>query len=168
MKSLSLKAVIIVIFTLTIAGSAVQAQEFKRRHTGITGSIQGSQKTLMLTSWLSNKVTFMPTLGVFSLSDVGTELLVGAGLRFNQGTDRSISYYGIRFGVITYWADKVDGYTNYQAGPIAGGEYYFSERFALGLEVQIVITKYDNKYLSTLSNHTTISTATAILASYYF
>ena len=53
---------------------------------------------------------------------------------------------GARFGIVRLGFDRGDNdnsETGYYAGPVAGAEYFFSERFTLGVEGQLVYQALD-------------------------
>ena len=83
--------------------------------------------------------------GDFPRSSTSTVLQFGTGLFAVNRIDKTLLYYGARFG-LTRMSDSFDSNgssdsssrTNIYGGPALGAEYMFSEHFSLGGEAQLI------------------------------
>ncbi len=85
-----------------------------------------------------------------SVEQSRTTLVLGTGI-FKEGAtiSNTVLYYGGRIGIAqesrsveTPAGDTDDSSTDLFLGPAVGAEYYFSERFSLGGEAQLMFTSF--------------------------
>ncbi len=159
-----------VLCLLALAATAV-AQEPGARPgmIGLSASLQGSQQGIQLPVWVSEQVVLAPSIAVLSASDIGTDLSLGALLRFNLDTGRAVPYLGLRAAILMYSPDEGDSTTDVVFGPAVGGEYFLGDRLSVGVEAQLNVAMSDEAS-SRFGNPdgTNINTATAVQASFYF
>ncbi len=100
---------------------------------------------------ISDLVTVEPEFGYFrygtsdSDSESSNDLIrFGMGLFYTPIFGRTALHFGIRFGIISYSSEySEDGFSNEESktdffiGPALGAEYFFSDQFSLGAEVQL-------------------------------
>lgn len=153
-------------------GSAVAQGAASDTKVGISAVVQSEQLDIMLPVWLSEKMVIVPSLGFVGVSDAYTDLAVGLALRFNarRHDAKAVPYGGGRIVVLQYSPEgPADGATDFIFGPFVGGEYFLDDHFSLGVEAQLNISKSDENSLRFGNpDGTSINTATAVMATFYF
>ena len=159
---------IFTILTIFIISSFCYSQP-QKNNVGISGSIQNSQLDFLIPIFASDKVAIAPSIGIISISDQFTDLSVGALLRYYFTKNIVSPYIGLRFGAMILSPKGGDSQTDFILGPCFGGEYYFTQHFSAGLELQLNIAKSgENSLRYNNPNGTNIGTATAFYATIYF
>jgi hypothetical protein len=89
--------------------------------------------------------------------------------RYNLRVDEAVPYIGLRFGGLLASPEKGDGTFDMILGPLVGGEYFLRNKFSVGVEAQLNISKSDeNSYRYNNPDGTNINMATAVMATFYF
>ncbi len=135
---------------------------------GLSASLQSDQFDIMIPI-RSEKFAFVPAIAFASVSDVATDLGFGAAVRFHMSEGKIVPYAGFRVAVFIMNPKNGDSLTDYAYGPNVGGEYFLDDRFSIGIEGQVNITKSDefsNRFGN--PNGTNINTASSIFATFYF
>lgn len=170
------KAILIslILITLTMKGFS---QDSKR--TGISGTLQSNQFGVMLPIWLDEHWLLAPAMDFAyagNKTQKGLELGIALAPRYYFRKATVSPYVGLRAGAIITWMKQDNVYDSTEentvdllAGAAFGGEYFISEYFSLGIEVQGNATKSDNKS-SSFGNPGGINfnTATMVMATVYF
>jgi len=147
---------------------------------GITASIQDSQTGIMVPIWISNSLVITPVFSIASISDVLTDIGIAVGPRLNLHSGDAIPFIGFRIGGLFRKINEYSEYNEYSEdnkektqdlliSSYLGGEYFISDNFSVGVEVQFNYVK-SGKYSNRFANPggTNINTATAVTASFYF
>lgn len=159
----------VVMLIVLLAAAAAWAQPAPGAH-GLRANLQNADTGISLPIWTENgKMVFEPAIALTHVSDAGTDLGVGALLRFNLRQDRVTPYFGIRVLGFFFSPEDGDGTTDFVLGPVFGGEFFLDEGFSLSVESQLNVTKSD-EFSGRFGNPdgTTISTGTAVAAAVYF
>ncbi len=137
---------------------------------GLSASLQGENVDILLPIWMSDKLVIIPAVSFAYLSDAATDMAVGFALRRNVGQGDAVPFVGARFMLFILNPEgNSSGTTDFVFGPFAGGEYFFHDHFSIGVEAQVNIAKSDKTSLRFgHPDGTTINTATAVFATYYF
>lgn len=129
------------------------------RNWGMSATLQGGQPVFTIPIWVGPKFVVAPSVGALYVKPAGTVLAVGLALRIYQSTGRLTPYWGIR-GTSSITFPKGGGSTSTNgAGVFYGGEFFINPRFSFAVEEQVN---------AVLTAPTTISTATALVATIYF
>jgi hypothetical protein len=136
---------------------------------GLSASVQDGQQGIALPIWVTEKFVLAPAVNVTHVGDVGTDLGIGALFRGNLRAGRAVPYLGLRVLVFMLSPEVGDSATDLVVGPTLGGEYFLGEALSLSVEAQLNIAKSDENSLRFgQPDATTINTATAVLATFYF
>ena len=175
MKSSAYTTAFIILFALLSCAIPVQMvcaeESFDHGRFGLAASIQSNQLDISIPLWLSERFVISPVVSAayiadgLSYSDFG----VGALFRYNMRTGRAVPYIGARAGVVILIPDEGDSMLDIVLGPAFGGEYFFSPHFSIGVEGQVNVA-ISNDASSRFGNPggTSINTATAVFATFYF
>jgi len=127
---------------------------------GFRASIQGSQTDIMAPYRASDNVTISPIFGFRWDENAFTNIRFGGHAQIfrNTGTDFA-TYVGGQLVIDIFSPDVGDSETDVLIGGNAGGEYFISGSFSLGVEGRLNLL---------LNGATSIRTATAVTATYYF
>jgi hypothetical protein len=144
------------------------------RFIGLSGSIQGNQFGILIPMWLEERFVLAPAFDLKFAEGVGTDLSIGLVPRWYLNDEILAPYFGIKIGtIINIPSSKNEIDTDTKAdivGGIAfGAEYFFTDRFSLGVEAQGNFTKSDKKS-NRFGNPDGINfnTATMVSATIYF
>lgn len=153
-----------VICTLLLLGiSTAKAQNRPAPGSiGISASIQTNQTNLKVPIWASENLVIAPVFGLTHQSDSFTSLNLGVNPRLYQDLgDNFASYIGAQ-GILQRTSPEFGPEdTDFLIGAAGGGEFFPDEHFSIGIEGQLNFLLNDN-------GDDSISTGTAITASYYF
>ena len=162
MKTFFSILLVIVISTLLTA----QPQKGK---VGVTAEIQTQQMDFLLPIFVNDWVSLSPAIGVANISDKYTDLSLGLLMRYHLFTETVTPFIGARFGTLLFIPEEGDMISDLILGPSFGGEYYFSENFSVGIELQLnVVVSGEKSMRFSNPNGTNINSATAIFATIYF
>ncbi|UTW67981.1 hypothetical protein KFE94_07650 [bacterium SCSIO 12643] len=144
------------------------------KQVGISGSIQGSQFGVYVPIWLGEKFVIAPALDIAFAEKIGTDFGFSIGPRYYFQKAKVSPYAGLRIGALinkpssdntTDTETKVD----LLGGLAFGGEYFLSDNFSFGVELQGNFTKSDeNSYRFGNPDGLNFNTGTVILATLYF
>ncbi len=151
-------AVLLLVFQI----STTNAQDnFPPQGTwGIRASLQGDQQDIMVPYRASERVTISPVFGFRAVEDSHTSIRFGAHAQFFRSTGSDFgTYIGRQLLIHIFSPDQADSDTDILLGGVAGGEYFISRSFSLGVEGQLNLF---------LNGATTFGTRAAVTASYYF
>lgn len=159
---------ILIALCLLGTASTVSAQVDFEKKIGMTVSIQTGQNGLSFPYWISQGVTLTPSVAYSSLTDNGSSLELGLGLRFNRSTSNSVPYFGFRVGFDFDIPESGDTRTRTLLGTMVGGEHFLDDHFSLGVEFQANLLMWKQPGWSGETDMTLITTGAAALATYYF
>lgn len=162
MKTLQLLIMIILI------SSSFFAQP-QRGKVGVSAEIQTKQMDFLLPIFVNDQVSLSPAVGLVSISDKYTDISLGLLIRYHLFIEKVTPFIGFRAGTLLFLPEEGDMITDLLVGPSFGGEYYFSENFSVGIELQVNVVASGEKSMR-FSNPkgTNINSATAIFATIYF
>ena len=125
----------------------VNAQEKTR--VGITGSIQGNQFGIMVPIWMGEKFVLAPAIDYNYAEKSGSDFGIGLAPRFYLKKETLSPYVGIKAGVMIFRPTSIDDVNqkttlDLLVGVAFGGEYFLSEHFSFGVEMQGNLTKSDD------------------------
>ncbi len=112
-----------------------------KKTIGISGTIQGSQFGIVLPVWLGDKFVLAPAFEFKAAEGIGTELGLGLNPRFYTKKEKLSPYFGLRAGVIINTPSskntiETSTKTDVLAGLAFGAEYFLSDNFSFGVEIQ--------------------------------
>jgi hypothetical protein len=149
--------------------SVLADDERDPRTIGISASLQSGQPDLHLPIWASPTVVIAPTVSYMRQTDQKTDLGIGIALRLYVRQGKTMPYIGGRFVFYSLEVEGGEKQRDYQFGPAAGGEYFFSDYFSVGVEGQLNITISDEGSMRVGNpDGTTFNTASAVSATFYF
>lgn len=124
----------------------VHAQDKSR--VGLTGSLQGNQFGILVPIWLGEKFVLAPALDYSYAQKAGSDIGIGLVPRFYLKKATVSPYVGIKAGVMIFKPYFFDNYkpettVDLIGGVAFGGEYFMSEHFSFGVELQGNFTKSD-------------------------
>ena len=146
---------------------------------GLSGSLQENQYGILIPIWITDNLSIAPAFDFKYAEKIGTDFSLGIVPRFYIKTEKFSPYFGLKFGalfnissseyVINNTTSKKETTIDIIGGLAFGAEYFLSENFSFGLEVQGNLTKSD-KNSSRFGNPNGINfnTGTAISATIYF
>lgn len=140
MKRLALPLIFI------LFSSLLYSQESKK--IGISGSIQGNQYGISIPIWLGEKFVLAPAFDLKFAEKVGTDFGVALAPRYYLKKEKISPYLGLRIGVLINnpsSENNIDTETKVDllGGLAFGGEYFLSDNFSFGVEIQGNVTKSD-------------------------
>jgi hypothetical protein len=140
MKRLALPLIFI------LFSSLLYSQESKK--IGISGSIQGNQYGISIPIWLGEKFVLAPAFDLKFAEKVGTDFGVALAPRYYLKKEKISPYLGLRIGVLINKPsseNNIDTETKVDllGGLAFGGEYFLSDNFSFGVEIQGNVTKSD-------------------------
>lgn len=161
---------LIVIFILS--STFLYSQESKR--IGLSGSIQGNQFGILVPIWLGEKFAIAPAFDLKIAEKVGIDFGIALAPRFYFKKEKIAPYFGLKVGALINKPSSenvIDPKTKVDllGGVAFGGEYFLSDNFSFGVEVQGNLTKSD-KNSNRFGNPDGINfnTGTMISATIYF
>ena len=158
----------IIILTILVTASLSYSQP-QKNNVGLSASLQNSQVDFLVPIFTSDHFSFSPSFGIVSITNQFTDLSLGAIFRYYFTKNIVSPYIGLRFGAMILSPKGGDYQTDFIAGPLFGGEYYFSQHFSAGIELQLNIAKSAaNSFRFNNPNGINIGTATALYATIYF
>ena len=141
----------------------------QKGNIGISVLVQNSQLDFLIPIFISDNFAVSPAVGISSISDQFTDISLGGIIRYYFSKNIVSPFIGGRFGALLLNPKDGESTTDLIFGPLFGGEYYFTKNFSVGIELQLNITKSDersNRFNN--PNGTNINTATAFFATIYF
>ncbi len=154
--------------TVFVLTSSCFAQPEKGK-VGISVSVQNTQLDFLVPIFVNDHASLSPAFGITNISDQFTDISLGLIMRYYFSKNIVSPYVGARFGALMLTPQDGDLITDFIFGPFFGGEYFFTQYFSVGIELQLNIVKsaedsmrFDNP------NGTNINTATAFIATIYF
>jgi hypothetical protein len=163
-------SLILVAFGLLCFATAYgQSESDSQRTVGISASIQGSQFDIQLPIWTSSRFSVSPAFGLVFVEDAGSDYRFGLVGRYYLKTQKVSPFLGGRIGVLLASPKNADNTTDVIAGFLGGGEYFFDEKFSVGVEGQ-VNASFSDKKSTRFGNPgaTNVNTAAAVFVSIYF
>lgn len=162
MKTLTSILFCLIISTMIIA----QPQSGK---VGVSAEIQTQQMDFLLPVFVNDHISLSPAFGIANISDKYTDISVGLLMRYHLFVEKVTPFIGLRAGTLLFVPDEGDMISDLLLGPSFGGEYFFSENFSIGIELQLNVVMSGEKSMRFSNpNGTNINTATAIFATIYF
>jgi hypothetical protein len=159
---------LIIVISIFIISSLCFSQP-QKGNIGLSASIQNSQIDFLIPIFASDNFAISPSVGISSISDQFTDLSVGALMRFYLSKNIVSPYIGFRLGAMILSPKGGDSQTDYILGPCFGGEYYFSQHFSAGIELQLNIARSgEHSMRFNNPNGTNIGTTSAFYATIYF
>jgi hypothetical protein len=161
---------LLLIFTLS--SSFVYSQESKR--IGISGSIQNSEFGISVPIWLGEKFAIAPSFSLKIAEKVGTDFGIALAPRFYFKREIVAPYFGLKVGALinkpssgNQTSTETD--VDFVGGMAFGGEYFLSENFSFGVEIQGNVTKSGkNSYRFGNPDRISFNTGTMVSATLYF
>ncbi len=154
------KLILICLASLFTTFSFAQEPEEKSPRIGISAAIQSSSVGIQIPIWLGENVVLAPSVGAQFSDNYGWIAQLGLAPRFylNDKVNALRPYLGLRVATIMDFPTKVvptnifepetpDNIIDFIGGLNFGGEYFFSTRFSVGLEIQANIIKSDENSL---------------------
>ncbi|MDD4597577.1 MAG: hypothetical protein PHW35_06395 [Lentimicrobiaceae bacterium] len=141
---------------------------------GLSGSIQGNQFGIMVPIWLGEKFVLAPAIDYSYAEKSGSDIGIGVASRLYLKKETLSPYVGVKAGVLLfrpYFFDESDQKTTVDllGGVAFGGEYFLSEQFSFGVEIQGNLTKSDEKsYRYGNPGGVIFNLATQVSATIYF
>ncbi len=169
MKKHFLSVVVILVGVLSIT-SINYAQMLSHGSWGISAVVNGAQADILFPIWTGNLNTIAPSIGVANIGGVNTD--IAAGLVYHHYiayTSNFAPIIGFRAGAIFGIPKVGTSTTDWIAGLLGGGEYFFSKNFSMGIEAQL---NFD--FSAKLSNRfgnpggVNYNTGTVLFATVYF
>ena len=168
-KALFPLVLVVGVVTAGVQSTAQAQDEAPVRTIGISASIQSDQSDLLFPIWINPSFVLAPAVSVLHQGGVKDEIGLGAALRAYLRPGQTRPYLAGRFGYHHVKVEKGDGTSDYLFGPALGGEYFFHDHFSLGVEAQLnIVVSGEGSYWVGNPDATTINTATAAMASFYF
>jgi hypothetical protein len=155
------KLTLIYLTGILTAFSYAQETEEKSPRIGISTAIQSSSVGIQIPIWLGDNIVLAPSIGAQFGDNYGWVAQFGLAPRFylNDKVNALRPYLGIRAATIIDFPtkiedpvgfptpDKTENIIDLIGGLNFGGEYFFSPRFSVGLEIQANIIKSDENSL---------------------
>ena len=164
----------IIAFALLIMISTPNIFAEGKRTVGLSASLQSSQFGISLPTWVSSNFVIAPGIHVASAQNIGTEIVFGLAPRYYFRTEKVAPYIGLNGGVAYFAPSKknlVDknSTTDIFGGLAVGADYFFTEKFSIGVEAQGNFTKSGLKsYRFGNPDGWNFNTATMVIATIYF
>jgi len=161
---------LILIFTMT--STFIYSQ--KSNQIGLSGSIQGNQFGILVPIWLGEKFAIAPAFDLKFAEKVGIDFGIALAPRFYLKKEKIAPYFGLKLGALIYIPSSnnlIDDQTKVDllGGMAFGGEYFLSDNFSFGVEIQGNVTKSDqNSYRFGNPDGINFNTGTMISATIYF
>ncbi len=146
------------------------AQELSHGSWGFSAVVNSSQADILIPIFLDDYNSLAPSVGVIHASDINTDISVGLVYHHYFFYSKNFSpIIGLRGGAIFGSPNGGTSTTDFIWGGLAGGEYFFSSNFSIGIEVQLNLTISDNNS-SRFGNPggANFNTGSIIYASIYF
>lgn len=167
MKTSFLMQTMLIILLLT--GTLYSQETQNHRKFGLSASLQTDQMDIAVPIWIGDKTILAPALSILHVEDVGTDLGIGIVPKFYLRMNKVSPYVVLRAGTLFFLPKHSDNTFDWVAGAGFGADYFFDERFSIGVEAQLNMTISDKKS-DRFGNPggMNYNTATAIVASIYF
>lgn len=160
---------VICFFILGLEKNVYGQDESTNQKIGLSGAIQGQQLDINVPVWLSPKHVLAPSLSFIMVEDMGSDLGLGAVMRFYLNRNKVSSYFAIRGGTFIGLPKKGDITIDLFFGPAFGGEYFFDKHFSIGAEAQLNASVSDNKSMRFNNpGGLNLNTGTSLFATIYF
>lgn len=157
---------------LILFSTMLYSQESKQ--VGISGSIQDNQFGILVPIWFGEKFVVAPAFDLKFAEKIGTDFGIVLAPRFYLKKEKISPYLGLRVGALINKPsseNEIDTETKIDLlGGIAfGGEYFLSDNFSFGVEIQGNLTKSDeNSNRFGNPDGINFNTGTMISATIYF
>lgn len=144
-------------------------QEQTQKSWGLSASLQNNQFDIGIPSYLSQTEILIPSFNVLFIEQSGWDLGVGLAFKHYTRSEKIDPFISVRAGSFFTIPKKGKTTVDLTAGLGAGADYFFDEKFSIGIEAQLNLTK-SNKNSSRFGNPSNINvnTASAVVASIYF
>lgn len=157
---------------LILVSSMLYSQESKQ--IGISGSIQDNQFGISVPIWLGEKFVLAPAFDLKFAEKIGTDFGIALAPRFYFKKEKISPYLSLRVGALINKPsseNEIDTETKIDllGGLAFGGEYFLSDNFSFGVEIQGNLTKSDeNSNRFGNPDGINFNTGTMISATIYF
>lgn len=168
-RTLFLFAAPLFALSMIILPSTYAQQKEDHGAIGLSCAIQHDQLDIMIPVALVRSLSLVPSFGVASLTDVGTDLHVGVAVRHYLSDATAAPFIGARATYLMFSPKSGVTTKDWLFGGLAGGEYFFDPHFSVGIEAQLNYAVSD-KQSSRFGNpgKGNLNTATALFATIYF
>lgn len=163
------------IFTFSFAAILFAYSLFgqEKRSIGLSGSLQSNQLGISLPIWVTKNVVIAPVFQIASAQNIGTDFAIGIVPRYYFKTEKVSPYIGLKAGIANFNPSSknlIDKSSKDIIVGLAGGaEYFFTEKFSMGVEAQLNFTKSGiDSYRFGNPDGMNFNTATMISATVYF
>ena len=164
------------IFFVTAILFSVQFLSFGQENAkiGLSGSIQQSQFGILMPIWVGETFVLAPAFDLKYAEKVATDFSIGLVPRFYFRKEKLSPYIGFKFATlltIPSGDSEIEAETqvDLMGGMAFGGEYFLTDIFSVGVEVQGNITKSDEfSYRFGNPDGVNFNTGTMISATLYF
>lgn len=168
-----MKKVLVATIFIMLVFSYYGQDEMERHGVGIRAGIQTAQLGIQVPIWAGDSFTIAPMIGFSTASDSGSDLILGLAFRKYLNNNQASPFIGIQYNAAIASAPasiaNVEPLIDHIVGLLLGGDFFFSEQFSLGAEVQLNYTKSDdNSIRFGVPGGETFNTATGVNASFYF
>ena len=166
-----LKKTLIVMLIIAGVSTASFAQE--KTKTGISGTIQQNDYGISVPIWMGEKFVLSPSFMFTSSEGIGSDFGLALAPRFYLSMNKVAPYLGLKAGAIYGMPpsddDDAESTIDIMAGVAFGGEYFLSDNFSFGVEIQGNFTKSDDEsYRYGNPGKMSFNTGTAVSATVYF
>lgn len=165
-----MKTFFLLILSGLLFGYNVFSQESENpRKYGLSASIQSEQMDISIPIWVGERATIAPAVSILHVEDGGTDIGTGIVPKFYARMNKIAPFFALRAATFFFMPDRGDNTLDWMAGGGFGADYFFDERFSIGIEAQLNLT-FSDKKSDRFGNPggMNLNTATAITASIYF
>lgn len=131
------------------------------RSVGLAASFQGRHTDILVPIWVAQRLAFVPYFSVINTENVGTNLGLGAMIRFYRRIARLSPYFGIKGRADVALPNGGGSAVDITAGGFFGGEFFINDQFSFGVEAHAQVFVPD-------VGARVFSTAAALIANIYF
>lgn len=161
------------IATLILAGVSFASFAQDNTKIGIRGTLQQNDYGISVPIWMGEKFVLSPSLMLTSSEGIGTNFGLALAPRFYLSTNKVAPYFGLKAGAIFGMPpsdnEEAESTVDIMAGAAFGGEYFLSDNFSFGVEIQGNFTKSDdNSFRFGNPGKLNFNTGTAVSATVYF
>ena len=144
MKKSFISIAVLILFFFLYANNNF-AQELSHGSWGFSAVVNSSQADILIPIFLDNYNSISPSIGVVNASEINTD--ISAGIVYHHYLEYSKNFspiLGLRVGGIFGSPNGGTSTSDFIVGGLAGGEYFFSKNFSVGIEVQLNLAISDN------------------------
>lgn len=162
-----------VITLLILIGVSFASFAQENTKIGLSGTLQQNDYGISVPIWMGEKFVLSPSLMVTSSEGVGTDFGIGLAPRFYLSKEKIAPYFGLKAGAIFGMPpsddEEAESTVDILAGVAFGGEYFLSDNFSFGVEIQGNFTQSDdNSFRYGNPGRLNFNTGTAVSATVYF